>query len=400
MSSARDWRNVGVLATCQMLFGAGRTLVATTGPLIFLEIGANKALSTLPVTLLVAGTAIASIPASYLMRYIGRGPGFFAGSLIGVVGALISLLGIYWRDEWIFCAGALMFGFFAGFAQLYRFAVADVAAREFRGKAISLVLAGGVIAAFLGPELAKHGQYAFSPLQFFGAYIFLACLALLTAIIVLAVDIPKLTEKEAADPGRPIGTIMRDPIFVVACVTATIAQAVMNLLMTSTPLAMHHAQHMFSSTALVVEWHVFFMFAPGFFSGSLISRFGPVRMIVAGMFIQMLSVAVALAGESVPHFWFSLALLGLGWNFAFTAGTTLLTEVHTPSERAKVQAANNFILYFVVGIVSIASGALMHYFGWKWVNLGALPLLIVATAAAAWLAVHRKKERAAAALAE
>lgn len=383
-----------------MLFGAGRTLANTTAPLIALDIGSNPALSTLPVTLLVVGTALASFPASYLMRRIGRGPGFFTGSLIGAAGAAISLAGIFYRDVWIYCAGMLLFGFFAGFAQLYRFAATDVAPKEFRGKAVSLVLAGGVFAAFLGPALARYGEYAFSPVQFFGAYIFLICLALLSAIVVLAVDIPKLTSKEAADPGRPLAQIMRNPVFIVACISATVAQGIMNLLMTATPLAMHHAQHIFSSTTHVVSWHVFFMFAPGFFTGTLIDRFGAVRMIIAGMFIQMICVGVALAGESFWHFWLSLALLGLGWNFAFTAGTTLLTEVHTPSERAKVQAVNNFILYMVVTVVSMASGALMYFFGWQWVNIGALPLLIIATGAALWLAVQRRKGRIAAAPAE
>ena len=400
MASAQDWKNVGVLSTCQMLFSAGRTLANTTAPLIALEIGTNKALTTLPVTLLVVGTALSTFPASYLMRRVGRGPGFFTGSMIGAAGAATSLGGIYLRDVWIFCAGMLLFGFFAGFAHLYRFAATDSAPPEFRGRAISLVLAGGVFAAFLGPALARYGQYAFSPVQFFGAYVFLICLALLTAIIVLAVDIPKLTAKEAADPGRPIWQIMRDPVFVVACVSATIAQGIMNLLMTATPLAMHHAHHMFSATTHVVAWHVFFMFAPGFFTGALIDRFGAITMIITGMAINMVCVAAALHGEGFWNFWLSLSLLGLGWNFAFTAGTTLLTEVHTPSERAKVQAANNFILYVVVGFVSIASGALMHFFGWKWVNLGALPLLVIATAAALWLSAHRKKTAPAQAAAE
>ena len=391
MASARDWKNVGILSTCQMLFSAGRSLANMTAPLIALEIGSHKALSTLPVTLLVVGTALSTFPASFLMRRIGRGPGFFTGSMIGAAGAAISLSGIFLRDVWIYCAGMLLFGFFAGFAHLYRFAVTDVAPKEFRGRAVSLVLAGGVFAAFLGPALARYGQYTISPLQFFGAYVFLICLALLTAIIVLAVDIPKLTAKEAADPGRPIGEIMRNPVFIVACISATIAQGIMNLLMTATPLAMHHAHHMFSSTSHVIAWHIFFMFAPGFFTGWLIDQFGAITMIIAGMAINMLCVFIALSGEGFWYFWVSLSLLGLGWNFAFTAGTTLLTEVHTPSERAKVQAANNTIIYVVVGCVSIASGALMHFFGWKWVNLGALPLLAIATLAALWLAMQKRK---------
>ncbi|MBT6311835.1 MAG: MFS transporter, partial [Alphaproteobacteria bacterium] len=195
-------------------------------------------------------------------------------------------------------------------------------------------------------------------------------------------------EKQAG--GRSIGQIMRQPVFIVATLCAMIGQAVMNLLMTSTPLAMHHASHIFSSTALVIEWHIFFMYAPGFFTGSIIARVGVIKVIAAGIALQAISVVIALSGTEVINFWAAMALLGLGWNFAFTGSTNLLTESHTPAERAKTQAATNFIIFSMVAIGSLSSGALMHAFGWNWVNIGALPLLLLSLIAALWLGWKRR----------
>ena len=193
------------------------------------------------------------------------------------------------------------------------------------------------------------------------------------------------------DGERPIGQIMRQPVFIVATLCATVGQAVMNLLMTSTPLAMHHAHHAFSSTAFVIEWHIFFMYAPGFFTGSIIKRLGVTRVIALGIALQGISIVIALMGSEVVNFWGAMALLGLGWNFAFTASTNLLTESHTPAERAKTQAATNFIIFSVVALGAFSSGGLMHAFGWTWVNLGALPLLVLSMLAALWLRQWRRR---------
>ncbi len=385
----RDWRNVAVLATCQMLYNSGRSLLVATSPLIAYQIAPDKSLSTIPIFLAVVGTAAASIPASLLMRRVGRAKGFAVGSAIGVTGGLACIWGIETAGFLVFCLGALLFGFFSGFAQLYRFAAADVASDHFKSRAISLVLTGGLVAAFVGPELAKLGQHMVEHRPFMASYGFLTALTILSGLVVMAVDIPKLTPEEAKDGGRPIGQIMRQPIFIVATLCATVGQAVMNLLMTSTPLAMHHANHLFSSTALVIEWHIFFMYAPGFFTGSIIKRLGITPVIAIGIAIQAICVLIALTGQEVMHFWAAMALLGLGWNFAFTASTNLLTQAHTPAERAKTQAATNFIIFSVVAVCAISSGALMHAFGWTWVNLGALPLLLLSLAAAVWLGRQR-----------
>lgn len=389
-ASRRDWRNVAVLATCQMFYNSGRSLLVATSPLLAYEIAPDKALSTVPISLAVIGTAAASIPASMLMQRIGRGPGFAAGSFVGVIGGLACVWGIYVEDFLIFCLGALLFGLFSGFAQLYRFAAADVASPAFRARAISLVLTGGLVAAFVGPELAKAGHTIVPDKPFMASYMCLVALTVMSGLVVMAVDIPKITPAEKQAGGRRIGQIMRQPVFIVATLCAMIGQAVMNLLMTSTPLAMHHASHMFSSTALVIEWHIFFMYAPGFFTGSIIARVGVIKVIAAGIALQAISVVIALSGTEVINFWAAMALLGLGWNFAFTGSTTLLTESHTPAERAKTQAATNFIIFSLVAIGSLSSGALMHAFGWNWVNIGALPLLLLSLIAALWLGWKRR----------
>jgi len=359
--SRRDWRNVAVLATCQMLYNSGRSLLVATSPLIAYQIAPDKSLSTIPIFLAVVGTAAASIPASLLMRRIGRGPGFAVGSAIGVAGGLACVWGIETAGFLVFCLGALLFGLFS------------------------------VVAAFVGPELAKLGETMIDDRPFMASYMFLIGLTVLSGMVVMAVDIPKLTKEEAKDGGRPIGQIMRQPVFIVATLCATVGQAVMNLLMTSTPLAMHHAHHAFSSTAFVIEWHIFFMYAPGFFTGSIIKRLGVTRVIALGIALQGISIVIALMGSEVVNFWGAMALLGLGWNFAFTASTNLLTESHTPAERAKTQAATNFIIFSVVALGAFSSGGLMHAFGWTWVNLGALPLLVLSMLAALWLRQWRRR---------
>ncbi len=380
----RDRRNVLVLATCQMLFGTGRSLLVASAPLVAYTLASEKALATLPHALVIVGTAAATIPASLLMRRTGRRIGFILGSVIGSVGGGIAALAIVIGDFWLFCLGTLMFGVFAGFGQLYRFAVADVAAADFKSKAISLVLAGGVIAAFLGPEMARLGKDLVGSTEFLGAYVGQIIVTLLSGVVVSFVDIPKLTPAEAAVARRPLLTIMRQPIFITAALVAMIGQGVMNLLMTVTPIAMAHAHHQFSDIAMVIEWHIVGMFAPGFFTGSLIKRFGEISIILTGFALLTAAVAIALSGDTVFLFWLAMALLGVGWNFAFTAGTSLMTEAYATSERAKTQSAVNFLIYGTAAVMALSSGTLLHFFSWQWVNFAALPLIAVAFGVTLW----------------
>jgi len=237
-----------------------------------------------------------------------------------------------------------------------------------------------VVAAILGPELAKLGREMFMPILFLGGYVFLIGLTLLTAFAVMLLDIPPLTPAEKASAVRPMRVIMRAPDFIVAVTAATVAQGVMNLLMTATPIAMQQADHHFSDTAMVIEWHSVLMFAPGFFTGSLVKVWGELPMILVGLLIITLSVGIALSGDTVLLFWASMALLGLGWNFAFTASTSMLVGAHTPSERAKTQGVVNFIIYGTAAVAALSAGGLLNNAGWRGVSGMALPFLAIAFA--------------------
>ena len=380
-------RNVFILATCQMLFGSSRLLLIATASVIAWGMG-YKALATMPAALVIVGTAIATMPASMLMRVTGRRLGFMIGAGIGALAGVMVLLAIVRNNFWLLCAATLTYGVYAAFGQYYRFAAADTAPQDFRSKAISLVLTGGVVAAFVGPYLAKSGQNLVTA-EFMGSYLFLIGLAVLTALVLIFLDIPNLTPSERAAAQRPLSQIMMQPVFIAATLAATMGQGVMNLLMTAIPIAMLEADFQFTDTAFVISWHSFGMFGPGFVTGSLIKRFGEVRIILTGVVLQIVCIGVALSGEGVMEFWLAMLLLGVGWNFAFTGGTSLLTTAHNPAERAKTQGAMSFINYAFVAVVSLSSGALLYFFGWEWVNLSSIPLLVVAALAILWFALSR-----------
>ena len=380
-------RNVFILATCQMLFGSSRLLLIATTSVIAWGMG-HKALATMPAALVIVGTAMATMPASMLMRVTGRRLGFMIGACIGALSGVMVLLAIVRNNFWLLCAATLTYGVYAAFGQYYRFAAADTAPQDFRSKAISLVLTGGVVAAFVGPYLAKSGQNLVTA-EFMGSYLFLIGLTVLTALVLIFLDIPNLTPGERAAAQRPLSRIMMQPVFIAATLAATMGQGVMNLLMTAIPIAMLEADFQFTDTAFVISWHSFGMFGPGFVTGSLIKRFGEVRIILTGVVLQIVCIGVALSGEGVMEFWLAMLLLGVGWNFAFTGGTSLLTTAHNPAERAKTQGAMSVINYAFVAVVSLSSGALLHFFGWEWVNLSSIPLLVVAALAILWFALSR-----------
>ena len=378
-------RNVFLLAVCQMLFGSGRTLMVVTAPVIAYTIAADKALATLPMALVIVGTAITTFPASIYMGRAGRKAGFILGTFIGTGGGLVCATAVIVGDFWLLCLGTLLFGAFAGFGQHYRFAAADSVAKEFRSTAISLVLAGGVIASLVGSELAKVGKGLIASDEFLGAYVFLIATTLLAAAVIMLLDIPGLTPSQAAEIRRPLSQIMRQPVFAVATVAALVSQGTMNLLMTATPIAMVFKCGLsFNDSAFVIAWHGVGMFAPAFFTGNLIKRFGEIRIITIGFMLQIACVATALSGIGVTQFWFAMVLLGIGWNFAFTGGSSLLLQAHNVAERAKTQGAMNVLIYACVAVGSLSSGALLHYLSWAWLNILALPLIAVALTATLW----------------
>lgn len=378
-------KNVVLLALCQALSMAGSSLVITVSAIVGTMIAADKTLATLPLAFQMTAMMLTTIPASLAMKRFGRRAGFLFGIVTGICGALLATLAIFERDFVLFCIGTAIMGVQMGFAQFYRFAAADTASPEFKGKAISLVLAGGVLAAVLGPNLAKWGRDLFDPVTFAGSYATIAVLWLIPLVLLLFIDIPRPTLEERRQSGRPLLVIMRQPVFVVAIVSAIVAYAMMNMVMTSTPLAMLACGLEFEDAAFVIQWHVLGMYAPAFFTGSLIARFGVLNVMLAGAVLMLGCVAINLSGQDITRFWLALVLLGVGWNFLFVGATTLLTETYVPAEKAKVQAANDFLVFGSVSISAFSSGMMQNAFGWDIVNMMALPFLVVALFMVAWL---------------
>ena len=397
MASTRDKRNVFVLAMCQALFNSGRSLTFLAAALTGANmLGEDLRLATLPITMMLIGTAVGTVPSAQLMHWLGRKAGFVISSIVGTIGAATCMYALSEGSFLWFNLGIFLFGLYSGAAQQYRFAVADAAPEEFKAKAISLVLAAGVIGAFVGPETAGLTKDLIGTNEFIGTFGALMLFTLASGVIVLGIDIPRLTRDEYEDTGRPVMEILLQPNAVVAVITATLGYGVMNFLMTATPLAMQvGSEHNFNETKFVIEWHVVGMFAPGFFTGSLITRFGVLKIITIGALLQLVAVFVALFGTTVAHFWVSLFLLGIGWNFAFTGGTTLLTRVHTASERAKVQGTNDLIVFTGMAFSSLFSGTLYHFLGWQWVNYAAIPIIGLILVAVICLALseHRATRR-------
>ncbi|HXV10968.1 MAG TPA: MFS transporter, partial [Burkholderiales bacterium] len=373
-------RNVAVLSGCQGLLLINNSILITVNALAGFALAPDKALATLPVTMYFVGSAISTIPMSFLMKQFGRRAGFTVGALCAVLGSLICAAAIYTNDFWLLCGGVLVLGIYFAAGQYYRFAAADAADADFKSKAISLVLAGGILGGFIGPETSKLTIDLVAGMRYVGPYLSLVVYAVLAVVVLRWLHIPRLSEMERKAAGRPLAVIARQPAFIVALVCATVSYGVMNLLMAATPLAMMACQHPFSDAAFVIQWHVVGMFAPSFFTGSLIHRFGLTRVMLAGVALNLVCVAIAVSGVEVMHFWLSMLLLGVGWNFLFVGATTLLTETHTPAERAKVQGVNDAAIFITLVVSSLASGALFSFQGWQVMNYSAVPVLLLAGA--------------------
>jgi len=361
------------------------SLMITTSALVGLALASNKALSTLPLAFQFLGMMCATFPASLLMRRIGRRGGFYVGLTIGIFGAATATFGIVTVSFWLFTLGLFMIGVFSAFGQYYRFAAADVADASFKSRAISLVMAGGVIAAFVGPNLARVSKDLFKNVEFAGAYLAVICIFLMSMVVLAFVRVPRPTHEELTGTGRSLGDIARQPRFRVAVLGATVGYGAMNVLMTSTPLAMDGFGHGFSDTAFVIQWHVFGMFAPAFFTGSLIKRYGVLNIMAVGALLLLLCIAIGLPSESVAGLWASLMILGVGWNFLFVGGTTLLTETYQPNEKARTQGFNELIVFGTVSITALMSGVLYNWVGWTLTNVLVIPFVLMVLVAIFWL---------------
>lgn len=389
-------KNVAVLAVCQGLLLVNNSVLITVNALAGFALAPDKALATLPVTMYFVGSALTTIPLSFMMKRHGRRAGFTLGAAFAVLGSLICATAVYAASFWLLCLGVLVLGGYFAAAQYYRFAAADSAPADFKATAISLVLAGGIVGGFVGPETSKRTIDLLAGHLYTGAYLSLVGFALLSVLALRWLAIPALSDTERMSAGRPLAEIARQPAFVVALLCATIAYGVMNLLMTTTPLAMIACEHPFSDAAFVIQWHIVGMFAPSFVTGTLIKRFGLATVMLAGVILNVACVAIALSGVELMNFWLAMLLLGIGWNFMFIGATALLTESHTPAERAKVQGVNDAAIFVTLVASSLSSGALFTLQGWDAMNRWALPVLAVAGAAILWLAwIRRRPGRAA-----
>ena len=394
MNSSR--RTVAILSACQaMLMTNNATLIAING-LAGLALAPVKALATLPVTCWVVGGALSTMQSSLYMKRVGRKRGFMTGTSVGVAGALVCAAAIWLQSFWLLCLGALVFGVYNGFAQYYRFAAADSAPQDYKATAISLVLAGGLVGGVLGPSVSRFTIDLFGP-KFMSAYLVLILFALVTLVLLSRLRIPAATESERASSGRPLAEIAAQPKFIVAVACGAIGYGVMNFLMTSTPIAMSLCGHPYGDTAFVISAHVIAMFAPSFVTGALVKRVGVLPLLVTGVLLNLAAIGIALEGITVANFWWALATLGVGWNFLYIGGTTLLTETYRPEERAKAQGANDSAIFVMMAASSLTSGLIVTSAGWDRVNYAALPLVALVGVAIVWLMPQTRAERRAAA---
>ena len=382
--------NVARLAAAQALAGANASVVYATGAIIGSTLAPVPAMATMPISVFVVGMALATLPMGIVARTRGRRTAFLLGGGCGVVAGLVGAGALLWGSFPLFCLAALFAGFYGAVVQSFRFAAADGASPAFRPKAVSWVMAGGVFAGVLGPQLVTGTMNLWLPHLFVISYLAQAGVAVVAMIVLAGVRLPPLTRAEVAQ-GRPLGAIVRQPRFVVAVVCGVVSYMLMNLVMTSAPLAMRMCGLPISSSNMAIEWHVIAMYAPSFFTGSLIARFGAPRVAATGLVLLLGTAACGLTGTTTAHFVAGLVLLGLGWNFGFVGASALVLEAHRPEERNRVQSFNDFLVFGTMAVGSFASGGLLTSFGWDAVNWVVIPPVILALA---FLATNRLRSAA------
>lgn len=392
-------RNALILATAQAFCGSAAPISIALGGLAGMYLlGDDKSLATAPVTGYNIGVAVGALPAAMLMAQVGRRLGFMSGSIIGIMGAFISCYALIIANFWLFCLGMACSGLGSSFVQQFRFAAADEGTEDFKPKAISWVLAGGVFAAIIGPQAAIFFRDMFAPVEFAGAY-FAGAFLIFGGLLVLSLlkfeKPPTREERKNADTGRPLPVIMAQPRFMVSVLCAVGAFALMAYVMTGAPLAMALCGFDVDQSTLGIQWHVIAMFGPSFFTGNLIARFGKERIVAAGMFILAACSVVALLGISLANFYVALILLGVGWNFGFIGATAMLTDCYRPEEKAKAQGANDFILFGSVAVASFMSGATLNAFGeggWDAINYVVFPVVALCLLGLLWLRLMERKQ--------
>jgi len=378
-----SYRNIFLLACCQALLLTNASGLISMNGLVGYSLVDMKTVATLGATTYVLGSALSTMPMSLWMAKVGRRRGFMTGAFINIGGCAIAVVALWLASFPLYCLATAVIGVYNAVGLQYRFAAAEVAAPADRARAISLVLAGGIGGGFLGPAITRWGRDMFAA-PFLGSFVLLAAVALVALAVQAQVDVPTPSAVERAGGGRPLGEIVRQPVFIVAALAASLGYGLMNLLMTATPLAMDFCSLPYAQAALVISWHVVGMYAPGFVTGTLINRFGVLGVILAGVCVMTGGAAVALNGNDLAHFLVALVLVGTGWNFMYIGGTTLLTEAYAPAEKARTQGANDFIVFSVMAVSSFSSGALVSAAGWETMNLAALPVLAVIAGVVVW----------------
>lgn len=387
-------RNALVLAVTQALAGANNSVIIATGGIVGAMLAPDRSLATLPITIYVLGLWIGTLPIGWLARHFGRRTAFQIGTVSGVITGLLCCAGVVIGSFLIFCAGAFCSGLYAAAHQGYRFAAADTASETFKPKAISWVLLGGVFAGVVGPQLIILTKDMWPPYLFAASYIGQSLIAVLAAGVLSFVNIPKPPRLPEGHKGRSLGEILRQPRFVVAVACGIASYAMMNMVMTAAPLAMVDCNHSVTEATLGLQWHVIGMFAPSFFTGSLIVRYGAERVIAAGFVLLLASAATSIAGITLWHFWIGLVLLGVGWNFGFIGATSMVTQCHRPHERNQVQSFNDFLVFGSMAVGSFASGNILVLFGWATVNEVVFPVVVAAGAMLLWLVLRDRRQTA------
>ncbi|MEP6557852.1 MAG: MFS transporter [Burkholderiales bacterium] len=383
-------RNLWLLAICQGLFLTNNVTFIAINGLVGLALAPLGWMATVPVMGYVVGGALSTAIVARTQSAYGRKKSFQLGLLVALGSALLCAYAAFSRNFWLLCAATVIAGYYNANAQLYRFAAAELALAPAREKAISLVMAGGLLGAVLGPNLAAQSRNWFA-VPFAGAYIALAVVALLSLGLLSLIEFAPPVAKVEGGGGRPLSEIMRQPVFIVAAAAGALGYGVMNLLMASTPIAMQNYGLPFSDAALVLEWHVIGMFAPGFFTGHLIRRFGVLPIMSIGVVLNLACIALALSGVELHHFLGALFMLGVGWNFLFTGSTTLSLTAYTPEERDRAQGALNFFVFATLAITSFSSGVLVTTQGWTLLNYGSLVPVVLTGAALIWLALRQRR---------
>jgi MFS family permease len=379
-------RNLWLLALCQGLFLTNNVTFIAINGLVGLSLAPLAWMATLPVMGYVLGAALSTGIVARVQSRLGRKKSFQIGLGVALVSALVAAAAVLSKNFWLLCAATLVAGYYSANASLYRFAAAELAGTGAKEKAVSLVLAGGLIGAVAGPNLAEATRTMMG-VPFAAAYIALALVAALSLLVLSQIDFPTNAAPNPANgPARPLSVIMRQPLFIIAALCGSLGYGVMNLLMASTPIAMQMCKLPFSDAALVLEWHVIGMFAPGFFTGHLIARFGALPIMAVGVLLNLACIAIALSGVDLHNFLAALLLLGVGWNFLFTGSTSLALKAYRPEEKDRAQGALNFFQFATLAATSFGSGALITTQGWAWLNTGSLVPVFVITVALFWLA--------------